>query len=416
MSIVLGMSEARAPAPRPAGLTVPDPAGLYRARAQHQTVRRWLPALGPVLIAVIVAATASGHPGLGIHGRGLAVSIAVAGIAAGLVGGVFRVTRSASRAGIVFFSAILLAGSVALMWAQPAGPGAETALLAVISIARLLPSRVAFAVSAAAVAVLATIVAITSHGHGPGVGVLAALAGLIGMFVLAGRLGQANEQAERLLAELEASRAAEAEAAGLAERQRVAREMHDVLAHSLSGLLLKLEGARMLAAREPGDPRIGATVVEAHRLAMSGLEEAHQAIGALRGDQMPGPDRLPELAARFGQERGIPCQLTVSGAEQRLGTDTHLAVYRVAQEALTNIARHARPDHVEVRLTYLPDVTCLAIEDFAACDAEAAAPPAFTEGGGYGLTGMRERAEILGGTLRAGPTRTGFLVELEVPA
>lgn len=182
--------------------------------------------------------------------------------------------------------------------------------------------------------------------------------------------------------------------------------MHDVLAHSLSGLLLKLEGVRMLAARDPADPRLGATVEEAHRLASCGLEEAHRAIGALRGDQMPGPDRLDELAAWFGQERGIPCQLTVSGAEQQLGTDARLAVYRVTQEALTNIGRHAHPDRVEVRLTYRPAATCLAIEDFAAPDP---GRPPFAEGGGYGLTGMRERAELLGGTLRAGPTRTGFL-------
>jgi signal transduction histidine kinase len=112
----------------------------------------------------------------------------------------------------------------------------------------------------------------------------------------------------------------------------------------------------------------------------------------------------------------------VSGPERRLGADACLAVYRVAQEALTNITKHARPDRVEVHLTYLPDTVCLTVEDFGP-PGTAAVPgqadggrrPASVRGSGYGLTGMRERAELLGGALRAGPTRTGFRVELEVP-
>jgi signal transduction histidine kinase len=308
---------------------------------------------------------------------------------------------------------VVLASSAALMWAQPAGPGAASALVGVLFVARILPLRTGVALSVTGLAVLAAITQITSHGTG--VGMLVALAGFMGMIFLAGRLAQVNDQAARLLAELQASRAAEARAAGLAERQRLAREMHDVLAHSLSGLLLKLEGARMLAARDPGDPRLPETIDEAHHLAGSGLVEARRAIGALRGEQMPGPDRLPELAARFGQDRGIPCQLTVSGAEHRLGADARLAVYRVAQEALTNVAKHAHPDRVELRLAYEPGATRLTVEDFIAAEAGAGRPSAGAGGGGYGLAGMRERAELIGGTLSAGVTPTGFRVELEVP-
>jgi signal transduction histidine kinase len=86
-------------------------------------------------------------------------------------------------------------------------------------------------------------------------------------------------------------------------------------------------------------------------------------------------------------------------------------VYRVAQEALTNIRKHARAGRVEIRLTYEPHATRLIIEDTGGCSE----PPAPGEEAGYGLTGMKERAELLGGTLTAGPTSGGFRVELQVP-
>ena len=411
MPIVQSMSQDRANAPAPFAA---DPAGLRTARAQHRTVVSWVRSISPVLVVIIVVTAIRDHPSPGITGRGLVVSLATAGIAVGLSGGLWGAMRPAHRM-VAVCGGVLLASSAALMWAQPAGPGAASALVGVLFVARVLPLRAGVALSATGLAVLAAIVEITSHGTG--IGMLVALAGLMGMIFLADRLAQVNDRAALLLAELQASRAAEARAAGLAERQRLAPEMHDVLAHSLSGLLLKLEGARMLAARDPGDPRLPETIDEAHHLAGSGLVEARRAIGALRGEQMPGPDRLPELAARFGQDRGIPCLLTVSGAEHRLGADARLAVYRVAQEALTNIAKHAHPDRVELCLAYEPRATRLTVEDFIAAggDADASRLPAGANGGGYGLAGMRERAELIGGTLSAGVTPTGFRVELEVP-
>jgi signal transduction histidine kinase len=414
MPIVAGMSEDRATATATA--TATDPAGLRQVRAQHQMVQRWLRGLGPIVTLVIVVAAVRDHPGPGIEGRGLVVSIAIAGVAASFIGGAWGAVRSSDRPSVIF-GATLLASSVALMWAQPTGPGAASALVGVLFVVRQLPVRAAVAISVAAVAILAASSQVIGHGHGPGAAMLAALAGFAGMTFLAGQLGRANDQAARLLAELEASRAAEARTAGLAERQRLAREMHDVLAHSLSGLLLKLEGARMLAARNPADLRLPEMIDAARRLGMSGLDEARRAIGALRGDEMPGPDQLPELAAWFGQDRGIPCRLTVTGTERQLGVDLRLAVYRVAQEALTNIAKHAHPDCVEVRLAYLPDATRLAIEDFAAADAPgSAARPGPADGGGYGLTGMRERLELAGGRLVAGPSQDGWTVTAEIPA
>jgi signal transduction histidine kinase len=236
------------------------------------------------------------------------------------------------------------------------------------------------------------------------------LASFYGMLLLAIRLSDANRRTGQLLAELAATREAQAQAAKLAERQRLAREMHDVLAHSLSGLILQLEGARMLAAEDPADPRLPAAVERAHQLGRSGLEEARRAIGTLRDEELPGPERLAELARQFEQDRGVRCEVGTIGEPRALGSQARLALYRVAQEALTNVAKHAdRPERVEVSLAYGPRLARLIVEDFGS---GAGAP----ESGGYGPTGMRERAELLGGRLTAAPTGHGFRVELEVPA
>jgi signal transduction histidine kinase len=254
------------------------------------------------------------------------------------------------------------------------------------------------------------------NGRAPIAGIVLNDFGILAFFLLslfARRLRESNQRAELLLAELEQTRAAQAQAAALAERQRLAREMHDVLAHSLSGLVLNLEGARLLAGRGGTDPQVGDAIDRAHRLARTGLEEARRAIGMLHDDALPGPERLADLGAEFAGDTGVACKVTVTGDHERdLGTDGRLTVYRVAQEALTNIRKHARADQVEICLTYEPAGTRLTIEDFNTCG-EHAAPG---DGTGYGLTGMRERAELLGGTLTAGPTGSGFLVGLWVPA
>jgi signal transduction histidine kinase len=288
------------------------------------------------------------------------VAIGLCGFVLGLVGarGTFR------RPGAVHvaFAVVLIASSVALICVQPNGPGAAGVLVGVLFVARRLPARAGVALSLLAFVVLAVIAGVT--GKGPGLVLLAVIGGFVGMAFLANRLAEANEQAETLLVELEQSRAAEARAAGLAERQRLAREMHDVLAHSLSGLMLQLEGARILAAGYPGDPRLPDVIDRAHHLAKTGLEEARRAIGMLRDDQLPGPELLAELAQQFQADRGVPCRYTVSGEEHELSSEARVALYRVAQEALTNITKHARPERVELHLAYEPDGTRLSVEDF----------------------------------------------------
>ena len=134
----------------------------------------------------------------------------------------------------------------------------------------------------------------------------------------------------------------------LRERSRLARDMHDVLAHSLSGLMLQLEGARMLSSQPDSDGQLSPALDRAHHLARAGLEEARRAIAALRDEDLPGPDLLEQLATDFERDTRIQTSLSVTGAARPVDSETSLTVYRVAQEALTNVRRHASPERVEV--------------------------------------------------------------------
>jgi signal transduction histidine kinase len=393
--------------------TTPTLASLSASRAQQQAVVRWLQPLGPLVMVVVIWAAFSAHPAPGLGGRPLAVTIVLGGFALGGLG----VLATLWRRGVahIGFVAVVLVTSAALMWLQPDGVGIAGIFVGMALLATRLRGHLSIPLIVATLVLLGVVA--TAGGHASITSVLlnaAMIGSFYGLLFLAIRLGEANQLAERLLIELEQSRAAQARAAGLAERQRLAREMHDVLAHSLSGLMLQLEGARMLAAEDPGDPRLPQVVNRAHQLGKTGLDEARRAIGMLRDDELPGPERLAGLAAQFQQDHDIPCRLTVTGDAYPLGSEARLALYRVAQEALTNIAKHAHPERVEMHLAYEPSGTRLAIEDFTTPNGSR--PGAMGEGGGYGLTGMRERAELLGGRLTTGTTPSGFRVELDIPA
>jgi signal transduction histidine kinase len=367
--------------------------------------------LAPPLFVVVAAVTFSSGRNPGVAGGDVAAVLAVGGFALGALGALTaRYRRAAVR---IIFAVMLLASSAALVRLQPDGPGLAGLLAGLVLLAPRVPDRFPIALSIAGITCLVAVAVAVSHDS-PALALLSAIAivGFPGMTLLARRLGQANDQAERLLIELGGTRTAHAQAAGLAERQRLAREMHDVLAHSLSGLMLQLEGARMLAADNPSDPRLPGILERAHHLGKSGLEEARRAIGMLRDDELPGPGRLASLAAQFQEVSGVPCQFTVSGQAYDLPSEAQLAVYRVAQEALTNITKHACPERVEMHLGYEPRRTRLTVENFAA---NSEPPRAAGDGPGYGLTGMRERAELLGGELNTAMTREGFRVELRVP-
>ena len=230
-------------------------ATLRRARAQQEAAHRWMRRLAPPLFVVVAVAVFSSGRNPGLPGRDVAAVLAVGGFALGALGALTaRYRRAAVR---IVFAVMLLASSAALVRLQPDGPGLAGLLAGLVLLAPRVPDRFPIALSIVGITCLAAVAVAVSHDS-PTLALLSAIAivGFPGMTLLARRLGQANDQAERLLIELEGTRAAQARAAGLAERQRLAREMHDVLAHSLSGLMLQLEGARMLAADNPSDPRL----------------------------------------------------------------------------------------------------------------------------------------------------------------
>ncbi|MFE0137600.1 sensor histidine kinase [Streptomyces sp. NPDC059037] len=215
---------------------------------------------------------------------------------------------------------------------------------------------------------------------------------------------EARGSTQRMLAQERAARVAEAETAALAERARIAREIHDVLAHSLSAQLVHLEAARLLIEGEATREQILDRVVAARSMAREGLAETRQALSALRGELTPVEDFLRELVASDG------ASVAVTGARRALPAEASQAVRRVAQEAVTNVRKHAPGAKVTVLLDYGEGEVTLDIRDSGAPPGELA-----TSGAGYGLLGMRERAELLGGSLMAGPGEEGFVVTLKVP-
>ena len=175
----------------------------------------------------------------------------------------------------------------------------------------------------------------------------------------------------------------------------------------------------MLAATPSSNGELLATLDRAHHLARAGLEEARRAVGALHDADLPGPDRLEQLTAEFSRDSSIEATLEVTGTPHRLDSQRSLTLFRVAQEALTNSRKHAQPQRIELQLAYEPDGTRLVVQDHCRQQilsiGKATARPAGGARPGYGLTGMRERAELIGGRLEASPAGDGFRVELVDP-
>ncbi len=383
---------------------------LDLARGRERVAYLSIRVLAAAAIAFVVTTSFQARPAPGGHGEGLGIAAALIVFCGAVIAAMWLTqSRAAVQLAVLLLAVV---SAAALIGLQGNSAGFLGVFPAVCLAALILPVRLAAIVAGAAVGAVS--VAWLSNGGTPIAGIILNDFGILAFFLLslfARRLRESNQRAELLLAELEQTRAAQARAAALAERQRLAREMHDVLAHSLSGLVLNLEAARLVAGHSGADPQVGAAIDRAHRLARTGLDEARRAIGMLRDDALPGPERLAGLAAEFEEGSGVACKVTVTGDGRDLGTDARLTLYRVAQEALTNVRKHARPDRVEIRLAYEPAGTRLTIEDFDTFGKL----PARRDGSGYGLTGMRERAELLGGTLTAGPTDGGFQVQLWVP-
>ncbi|QNP69760.1 sensor histidine kinase [Streptomyces roseirectus] len=333
------------------------------------------------------------------HGWTLAAGGAIVLVAAGAARGFFRMTLAHRLWPSLLLLTLLLGLAVA---AEALGFGSPAIVLwcgcAVVALERL-PLGAALPFASVALSAFAAVnedMWLTT----------AATLGALAMVGYTLRLdAEARGSAARLLAQERAAREAEAESAALTERARIAREIHDVLAHSLSAQLVHLEAARLLIERGADRQQILDRVVAARAMARDGLDETRQALSALRGDLTPLEDFLTGLA------RGADgTEVTVEGERRPLPVEASQAVRRVAQEALTNVRKHAPGARVSLRLAYGPGEVTLDVRDSGGSPGELAGA-----GGGYGLLGMRERAELLGGSLEAGPDEEGFTVRLRVP-
>jgi len=388
-------------------------------QARRARERRALRALALPLLLVVTIPSLTVHPRPGLHGDGLAVTLGLIAV----IGSFAAVMRRAARLDVhgggereTLASLLLMGGGgVALIVAQPTGTGQlAVSLVAWIAGGRL-PLRTGLAV-VVSVGVAATVAVGLRTAHP--VESIATTGLLVALLFLMARLyrrAQADrERAEAAATELAAARERELRAAALGERARIARELHDVLAHSLSGLSLQLEGARVMADREPVSPELRDVLARSRRLAADGVEEARRAVRALQGEAMPGLDDLPGLVAGF-QHDEARAELLVEGEPRPVAGDAGLALYRAAQEALTNVARHSGADRVTLTLVYDADHVRLVVSDNGA-GRRPALPALAAAGTGYGLSAMRERVALLGGTVDAGATTEGFRVALELPA
>jgi signal transduction histidine kinase len=211
--------------------------------------------------------------------------------------------------------------------------------------------------------------------------------------------------------------AALVEAAHQAERTRIARELHDVVAHQLSAIAVQAGAARIAAGSGQAPAAVMATV---ERLAREALTELNHLLGALRRE--PAADRVPaptlaglETLLDSARASGVPADLTVEGPPRALTPGVELSCYRIIAEALTNVARHAPGAPTRVVLRYRPGALDIEV---ANGPAPGGRPPTAPQpaSGGRGVRGMRERAELYGGCLdaRARPGG-GFVVTAVIP-
>jgi signal transduction histidine kinase len=375
------------------GLTIGTRIGAPTEPPIRTSVRAiWLAGL----VYLVASAT---HPGA--HGQHLAATILTVSTGLGWASWVaarHRGDTAASAAGIVILA--ISGGAVTAL--HPVG-------VAVVAVAGMCAASLFEIVPAAlmsASAVVAVTIAIMVNGHSPadiGNATSGAAAGLV--------MGIGRRQAQRrLMQETELAMARErselehARADVLEERNRLAREVHDVLAHTLSALSVQMEALGSLVDDHASYDEIRAVADRSRRLVTEGLDETRRAVKVLRDEPVDVAGQVRALAEDHVEVR-------VHGEPRPLTAQAGLAIVRVAQEAVTNARKHAAGAKVAITLAFGEGSVDLVVAN------ESTAPSGLaTAGSGYGLQGMRERIELVGGTLTAGPAGTGWRVHAGVPA
>lgn len=310
--------------------------------------------------------------------------------------------------------AVVAAATTAyLMLGQPYGPILLSFFVAVYTVAAQRPARAAAVAGAVALAALVTYVFVGVRPPGL-VGLMPVAAWVVVPFAVGVTVRLSREAAAR-------GRTDEARRLADAERLRVAREVHDVVGHGLAAIHLQAEVALHLLARRPEQAEAALTAIS--RTSKEALDELRVTLTVVRragsgdeagaGDErapVPGLAQLPHLRERLAGA-GVPVTVETTGEPRPLPVAVDLAAYRVAQEALTNVLRHAGPATAAVRVGYAPGEVTVEVTDTGRGGSARSDRTA-----GSGLAGMRERVTALGGTFDAGPAATGgFRVHATLP-
>jgi signal transduction histidine kinase len=359
----------------------------------------WLLNVGPVAVTFVIGAASLR---IGSHTPGVSGPALLAGLLLSTVALLLR-----HRAPLMVLAVVLVL-SVVLGW----GPVVTLpVLLAIFTVAEDAERRkLVGATVAAAAALIATEVAHHQKVTLPAVVsrlVVLGLAVAVGLYLRARAdyINGLRERAERL----ERERELLAQQAVGDERVRIARELHDVVAHNVSLMVVQ---AQALAATS-GDGEQQVALRRVADLGRDAMSEMHRMLGVLRVQNGGAAERAPQPGVRdLGSlierthDAGLDATLIVEGRPRDLPAAVDLSAYRIVQEALTNVIRHAGAEHVIVTVAYSPDALELTVLD----DGAGAAPDARGNGagsGGHGLVGMRERVALFGGGLETGPRRHG---------
>jgi signal transduction histidine kinase len=352
---------------------------------------------------VALAVALFGLPAIVRHGGGPAAWLFVLGLALPLV---WR-----RRAPLVVFAVLAALGLVQWVVGIPLGTDAAL-LVALYTVAAYRPR--AWAVAAAAVLEVGVVLAAIRFAPAGDdvVGSVVFLSGLVAAAFFVGTSVQNRRAYLGALVDratwLERDRDQQARLVATAERSRIARELHDIVAHSLTVVVTLAEAAAATAETDPPAARTAMTQVAS--TGRGALGEMRRLLGVLRTDQAddvgtrapaPGLDRVDELVAG-ARSAGLPVRLTVRGPARPLPSTLDATVYRVVQESLTNALRHAvDPTGVHVRLEWSAADLAVDVTDDGRRHGTGARP------GGHGLSGMRERLLVFGGSVTTGPNRSG---------
>jgi signal transduction histidine kinase len=303
---------------------------------------------------------------------------------------------------------------------SPNSPAVAVGCAACFSAGVRLRTELSLAIVAETVAAFLITGLVAGAPAGALLGYTFAYAGLWSVALTRRQFAVRAEQAEQMLAETRRAREAETHAAALAERARIARDIHDVLAHSLAAVSVNLQAAEGLLASDtlPADNPELTKAIEcidrAGTLTREGLAAARRAILALREDAAPLPDQLTALAAQYQAAGDVQINLTVTGAPRPLSEQATQVAYRTAQEGLTNARKHAPGQPVTLALAFEPGRVTVTVEN--PLPPQGQSSPLAHTGAGAGLAGLKERAALAGGTLEAGPADGIWRIGLTIPA